>query len=135
MLALVNGQPKMLNLLQVITLHITHRKEVITRRTRYELGRAKQRAHIVEGHQIALNFLDEIIALIRRSSNSEVARTEMVARFALTQLQAEAILNMQLRQIAQLERQRIEEEYKGLLKEIRAAGRYSRNTRPDRQDD
>lgn len=118
MLALVNGQPKMLNLLQVINLHVNHRKEVITRRTRFELGRAKQRAHIVEGLQIALNFLDEIIALIRRSPNGEVARTDMVARFGLTQIQAEAILNMQLRQIAQLERQRTEDDYKGLLKEI-----------------
>ena len=65
MLALVNGQPKMLNLAQIINLHVTHRKEVITRRTRYELARAKQAAHIREGLQIALNFLDEIIALIR----------------------------------------------------------------------
>lgn len=118
LLALVNGQPKILNLVQIITLHIAHRKEVLTRRTRYELGRAKQRAHVTEGLQIALNFLDEIIALIRRSPSSEVARTEMVARFGLTQIQAEAILNMQLRQIAQLERQKIEDEYKTLLKEI-----------------
>jgi DNA gyrase/topoisomerase IV subunit A len=118
MLALVNGQPKMLNLAQVINLHVAHRKDVITRRTRYELARAKQAAHIREGLQIALNFLDEIIALIRRSSSSEVARTEMVARFGLTQIQAEAILNMQLRQVAQLEQQKIEDEYKGLLREI-----------------
>ena len=118
MLALVNGQPKVLNLAQIISLHIAHRKEVIVRRTRYELQRAKQAAHIREGLQIALNFLDEIIALIRRASSSEVARTEMVARFGLTQIQAEAILNMQLRQIAQLEQQKIEDEYKNLLKEI-----------------
>ncbi len=118
MLALVNGQPKMLNLAQIINLHVAHRKEVIARRTRYELQRAKQAAHIREGLQIALNFLDEIIALIRRAANSETARTEMVARFGLTQIQAEAILNMQLRQIAQLEAQKIEDEYKNLLKEI-----------------
>ena len=118
MLALVNGQPKMLNLAQIINLHVAHRKEVIARRTRFELQRAKQAAHIREGLQIALNFLDEIIALIRRAANSETARTEMVARFGLTQIQAEAILNMQLRQIAQLEAQKIEDEYKGLLKEI-----------------
>jgi DNA gyrase subunit A len=118
MLALVNGQPKLLNLPQVISLHLAHRKEVIVRRTRYELGRAKQAAHIREGLQIALNFLDEIIALIRRAPSSDVARTEMCSRFGLTQIQAEAILNMQLRQIAQLERQRIEDEYKNLLKEI-----------------
>ena len=118
MLALVNGQPKMLNLQQVIALYIAHRKEIVVRRTRYELARAKSQAHIREGMQIALNFLDEIIALIRRAPSSEVARTEMVARFGLTQIQAEAILNMQLRQISQLERQKIEDEYRGLLRQI-----------------
>lgn len=118
LLALVNGQPRLLNLPQVLNLFLAHRKDVIVRRTRYELGRAKAAAHIREGLQIALNFLDEIIALIRRSPSSEVARTEMCARFGLTQIQAEAILNMQLRQISQLERQKIEDEYKRLLKEI-----------------
>jgi DNA gyrase subunit A len=118
MLALVNGQPRLLNLAQVINLHLTHRKEVILRRTRFELARAKAAAHIREGLQIALDFLDAIIALIRAAPNSETARSQMVERFGLTQIQAEAILNMQLRQIAQLERQRIEEEYKNLLKEI-----------------
>lgn len=118
MLALVNDQPKMLNLAQIIHLHLAHRREVLVRRTRFELGLAKQQAHIREGMQIALNFLDEIIALIRRSPSSEVARTEMCSRFGLTQIQAEAILNMQLRQISQLERQKIEEEYRNLLKEI-----------------
>jgi DNA gyrase subunit A len=118
MLALVNDQPKMLNLPQVINLHLAHRKEVIVRRTRYELGRAKQQAHILEGLQIALNFLDEIIALIRRSPSSEVARTDMCAQFGLTQIQAEAILNMQLRQISQLERQKTEDDYKNRLREI-----------------
>jgi len=118
MLALVNGQPRLLNLPQVLNLFLAHRKEVVVRRTRYELGRAKHAAHIREGQEIALNFLDEIIALIRRSLNAEAARTEMCARFGLTQIQAEAILNMQLRQISQLERQKIEDEYKRLLKEI-----------------
>ncbi len=118
MLALVNGQPKMLNLAQIINLHVTHRREVITRRTRFELGNAKRRAHILEGMQIALDFLDEIIRLIRAASSSDVARVEMVTRFGLTQIQAEAILNMQLRQIAQLERQKTEDEYRGLLREI-----------------
>ena len=118
MLALVNGQPRLLNLAQVLSHYLTHRKEIVVRRTRYELARAKAAAHISEGLQIALDFLDEIIALIRASSSSEVARTQMVARFGLTQLQAEAILNMQLRQISQLERQRIEDSYKGLLKQI-----------------
>ncbi|MCS6777052.1 MAG: DNA gyrase subunit A [Chloroherpetonaceae bacterium] len=118
MLALVNGQPRTLNLAQVIHYYLAHRKDVVVRRTRYELARAKAAAHIREGLQIALNFLDEIIALIRNAPSSDVARAQMVQRFGLTQLQAEAILNMQLRQIAQLERQKIEEEYKNLLKQI-----------------
>jgi DNA gyrase subunit A len=118
MLALVNGQPRLLNLAQVISLFLMHRKEVVTRRTRYELARAKHTAHIREGLQIALDYLDEIIRLIRASPSSEVARTQMVERFGLTHIQAEAILNMQLRQISQLERQRIEDDYKGLLKQI-----------------
>ncbi|HZP83483.1 MAG TPA: DNA gyrase subunit A [Chthonomonadaceae bacterium] len=118
MLALVNGQPRILNLAQVINLFLAHRKEIVVRRTRYELARAKAAAHRLEGLQIALNFLDEIIALIRSAPSSDVARTQMCERFGLTQIQAEAILSMQLRQLAQLERQRIEDEYKGLLKQI-----------------
>ncbi|WP_231725858.1 DNA gyrase subunit A [Chthonomonas calidirosea] len=118
MLALVNGQPRILNLAQIIRAHLEHRREVIVRRTRYELARARHQAHIREGLQIALNFLDEIIALIRRSQSSEEARAEMCARFNLTQIQADAILSMQLRQLARLERQKIENEYRQLLKEI-----------------
>lgn len=118
MLALVNGQPRLLNLAQIIHLHLAHRREVLVRRTRYELYQAKSRAHILEGLQIALNFLDEIIALIRAAPNGQVARSQMVERFGLTQLQADAILNMQLRQIAQLESRRIENDYKDLLREI-----------------
>lgn len=118
MLSLVNGQPRILNLAQVIQRHLIHRREVLVRRTRFDLGRARQQAHIREGLQIALNFLDEIIALIRRSANAEAARTEMCARFGLTQIQAEAILSMQLRSLAQLEQQKIEEEYRNLLREI-----------------
>ncbi len=118
MLALVNNQPRLLTLPQVLALHIQHRKDVIVRRTRYELARARQAAHIREGLQIALRFLDEIIALIRAAPSSEVARTQMVTRFGLTQIQANAILDMQLRQIAQLEQQRIEDEFKNLLRQI-----------------
>ncbi len=118
LLALVNGQPRMLTLPQIISQYLAHRKDVVVRRTRYELGRAKAAAHIREGLQIALDVLDEIIALIRRAPSSEAARTEMGARFGLTQIQSEAILNMQLRQISQLERQKIEDEYKGLLRQI-----------------
>ena len=118
MLALVNGQPRLLNLQTALAQYIMHRKEVVIRRTRYELARTKAAAHIREGLQIALNFLDEIIALIRAAPSVENARTEMGRRFGLTQIQAEAILNMQLRQISQLESQKIEDDYKGLLKQI-----------------
>lgn len=117
-LALVNGQPRLLNLAQVINLHLTHRKEVLVRRTRFELARAKAAAHIREGLQIALDFLDEIIRLIRSAPNTESARSQMVERFGFTQLQADAILSMQLRQLSQLERKRIEDDYRGLLREI-----------------
>jgi DNA gyrase subunit A len=118
MLALVDNQPRLLTLPQVITHYLNHRREIIVRRTRYELGRAKQRAHILEGLQIALDFLDEIIRIIRASEDDTIARTEMMTRFGLTQLQAEAILSMQLRQLTRLNRNKIEDEYKGKLKEI-----------------
>ncbi len=118
MLALVNGQPRLLNLPQAIQMHLAHRRDVLVRRTRFELAKAQRDAHIREGLQIALNFLDEIIALIRRSPSSDAARAEMCATYGLTQLQADAILSMQLRQIAQLESRRIEDDYKGLLREI-----------------
>ncbi len=118
MLALVNGQPRLLNLPQAIHMHLAHRREVLVRRTRFELAKAQRDAHIREGLQIALNFLDEIIALIRRSPSSDAARAEMCATYGLTQLQADAILSMQLRQIAQLESRRIEDDYRNLLREI-----------------
>ncbi|HLJ55637.1 MAG TPA: DNA gyrase subunit A [Chthonomonadaceae bacterium] len=118
MLALVNGQPRLLNLAQIIHAHLAHRREVIVRRTRFEMGQARHRAHILEGLQIALNFIDEIIRLIRAAPSGPVARAQMVERFGFTQLQAEAILNMQLRQIAQLESQRIGDDYRGVLREI-----------------
>lgn len=118
MLALVDGAPRLLSLPQAIGHFLTHRREIIVRRTRYELGRAKQRAHILEGLQIALDFLDEIIRIIRASDDDTIARTEMMSRFGLTQIQAEAILSMQLRQLTRLNRNRLEEEYRGKLKEI-----------------
>ena len=120
MLALVNGQPRILTLAQVIGHYLAHRKDIVVRRTRFDLARIKREAHINEGLQIALNFLDEIIALIRKAASSDVARVEMVRRYGLTALQAEAILNMQLRRIAQLESQRIEDDYKNQLKQIAA---------------
>jgi DNA gyrase subunit A len=97
---------------------VDHRFEIVTRRTRYELERARYRAHILEGLRIAVDFLDEVIKVIRASKNSDVARTELMSRFGLSQLQADAILNMQLRQLTALERQKIEDEYKELMKRI-----------------
>lgn len=118
MLALIDGQPRVMTLRQILQSYIGHRVEIVVRRTKYDLQRARHRAHILEGLRIALEFLDEIIALIRKSQNSEEARNEMMKRFGLSQLQAEAILNMQLRQLTALEREKIEEEYKDLLKRI-----------------
>lgn len=118
MLALVDGAPRVLDLKQILQPYIEHRQDIIVRRTRYELERAMSRAHILEGLRIALNFLDEIIKIIRASKTSEIARVEMMAKFGLSQIQAEAILNMQLRQLTSLEQDKIESEYKDLLKQI-----------------
>ena len=118
MLALVDGQPRILTLKDALGHFLTHRREVIVRRTLFELNRAKARAHILEGLQIALDFLDEIIALIRASRTAEIARIEMMSRFTLSQLQADAILAMQLRALTGLEREKLESDYKELLKQI-----------------
>jgi len=118
MLALVDETPRVLNLKQILQHYINHRFEVIVRRTKFELQAALHRAHILEGLRIALDYLDEIIKLIRASANSEAARNEMMKRFGLSQLQADAILNMMLRQLTALERDKIEDEYKSLLKRI-----------------
>ena len=118
MLSLVDGQPKILNLRQTMQYYIDHRVEIVVRRTKYELRRARYRAHILEGLRIATSFLDEVIQIIRKSANTEEARNKLMGRFGLSQLQAEAILNMQLRQLTALEQGKIEDEYKGLLKKI-----------------
>ena len=114
-----NGRgPKTLSLKGILQEYIDHRRIIITRRTRFELARAKAQAHILEGLQIAVLNLDEVIAIIRRSSSTEAARSALIARFEFTGPQAEAILNMQLRRLTGLEQDRIENEYKDLLKEI-----------------
>jgi DNA gyrase subunit A len=118
LLALVDNVPRVMSLLDLLDHYLEHRRVVIERRTRYELYRAKSRAHILEGLQIALNFLDEIIRIIRQSETAEAARREMIRRFALTVLQADAILNTQLRQLARLEQEKLADEYRGLLREI-----------------
>ena len=118
MLALVDGQPQELPLKDLITHFVTHREEVIRRRTEYQLGRARDRAHIVEGLLKALDAIDAIIETIRNSQDVETARNNLVQEFDLSEIQAQAILDMQLRRLAALERQRLDEEYNDLLATI-----------------
>ena len=118
MLALVDGQPQELPLKDLIAHFIAHRQEVIRRRTEYQLGRARDRAHIVEGLLKALDAIDAIIATIRGSQDVETARNNLVQQFDLSEIQAQAILDMQLRRLAALERQKLDEEYNDLLATI-----------------
>jgi len=118
MLALVTNQPRILTLKDALGHYITHRRDVIRRRTIYELNQAKARSHRLEGLILALDVIDEIITLIRASRTAEIARSAMMDRFGFSQIQADAILAMQLRQLAALERERLENEYKDLLKQI-----------------
>ena len=120
MLALDNLQPRVMTLPQMLQYYIDHRVVIVTRRTLYELRRAKDRAHILEGLRIAMDFMDEIIRLIRSSKTPEAARAEMMRKFGLSQIQADAILSMQLRQLTALERQKVEDEYRELV--IKIAG-------------
>lgn len=117
-LALVNNQPRTLNLKSALHVYVEHRMEVITRRTRWELAQAEHRAHILEGLLIALKFLDEVIATIRQSDTVDAARTALIERFELSEVQAQAILDMQLRRLAALEQQKIEDEYQELQVKI-----------------
>jgi DNA gyrase subunit A len=118
MVALVNGKPKTIDLREALTCYVDFRTDVITRRSRFDLDKAAKRAHILEGLQIALDHLDEVIAIIRGSETVEAARANLMSRFSLSQEQAQAILDMPLRRLAQLERDKLAEEYEGLLKTI-----------------
>ncbi|MFC5711654.1 DNA gyrase subunit A [Thalassorhabdus alkalitolerans] len=118
MLALVDGQPKVLNLKQCLSYYLEHQKEVIKRRTAFELRKAEARAHILEGLRIALDHLDEVIELIRSSQTTEIARNGLMDRFSLSQDQAQAILDMRLQRLTGLERDKIENEYKELMARI-----------------
>jgi len=118
MLALVDGAPRILNLLQILQEYLKHRSEVIRRRTRFELEKAEARMHIVEGLRRALDVIDEIITLIRASSTPAIARDGLMARFAFSQIQAQYILDMQLRALTGLEREKLEAEYRDLLQLI-----------------
>ncbi len=118
MLALVNGEPRLLSLKRSLEHYVEHRIEVITRRTAYLLRQARERAHILEGLRIALQFLDEVIAIIRGADSAEDAKAKLIARFELSDKQSQAILDMQLRRLAALERQKIEDEYNALISQI-----------------
>lgn len=123
MLALVDGQPKVLTLKQALEHYLEHQKVIIRRRTEYELEKAEARAHILEGLRIALDHIDEIIALIRGSKTADEARTSLIARFSLSEKQAQAILDMRLQRLTGLERDKIEGEYEelqALIKELKA---------------
>lgn len=118
MIALVNGQPKTLSLKAIINHYIEHQKDVIVRRTQYDLRKAEARAHILEGLRIALDNIDEIINILRSSKNVAIAKERMMERFGLTEIQAEAIAEMRLRSLTGLERDKIEDEYLALIKDI-----------------
>ena len=117
-IALVKGRPMLLNLRDMIHHFVEHRQEVVVRRTRYELAEAEKRAHILEGLLIALDHLDEVIRLIRASSTPEEARDGLITQFGLTEIQARAILDMTLRRLTGLERDKIKDEYAELMKQI-----------------
>jgi DNA gyrase subunit A len=118
MLALANGRPKVLSLRDMIEHYIGHRQVVITRRTRFELAKAEARAHILEGLRIAIDHLDEVIKIIRTAKDTPAAREKLMSRFELSQIQAQAILDMRLHQLTNLEREELENEYKDLIKTI-----------------
>ncbi len=118
MLALVDGQPQTLGLKKMLEHYIAYRREVVRRRTEFDLARAQERAHILEGLKIALDNLDEVIATIRAAADVDAARSALMKRFGLTEPQANAILEMQLRRLAALERKKIEDEYKAIIQLI-----------------
>lgn len=118
MLALVDGHPRVLNLKEILVHYLNHQKEVITRRTRYELGKAKDRAHILEGLKIALDNLDAVISTIRSSANADIAKTALIERFTLSMRQAQAILDMRLQRLTGLERKKIDDEYIDVMETI-----------------
>ncbi len=118
MIALVDGEPKLLNLKQILECYVNHQKQVVTRRSRFELARAQERAHILEGLKIAIDYIDEVVATIRNAANPEEARTKLMERFGLSFKQASAILEMRLRALTGLEHGKIDAEYAELIKTI-----------------
>ena len=132
-LALVDGEPRLLSLKQSLRVFIEHRLEIVRRRSEFDLEKARQRAHILEGLLIALNNLDEIISLIRKSPDAEIARDRLIKRFKLTTIQAQAILDMPLRRLAALERKKIEQEYKEVKEQIKELEALLRSPKKMRQ--
>lgn len=118
MLALVNNEPKVMNLLDMLNYYIQHQEEVVTRRTQYELNKAQERAHILEGLLAALDHIDEVISLIRGSKNIQEAKMLLMERFSLSDVQAQAIVDMRLKALTGLERGKLETEYQDLMKKI-----------------
>ena len=118
MLALVENQPKVMNLKDVLTYYIRHQEEVVTRRTQYDLNKAEERDHILQGLLIALDNIDEVIRIIRGSANTQAAKEGLITRFGLTEIQAQAIVDMRLRALTGLEREKLEQEHAELLKKI-----------------
>ncbi|MPM07153.1 DNA gyrase subunit A [bioreactor metagenome] len=118
MLCLVNGQPRVLNLKQMLYYYVKHQKDVVTRRTKFELNKAEARAHILEGLRIALDNIDAVISLIRSSKTAQEAKTGLMEKFGLSEVQAQAILDMRLQRLTGLERDKIEAEYEELIKKI-----------------
>lgn len=118
MLSLVNGTPRILNLKEVIHYYVEHQREVITRRTQFELDKANARAHILEGLRIALDNIDRVINIIRSSANGQIAKEKLIEEFAFSDIQAQAILDMRLQRLTGLEREKIDNEYNELMKKI-----------------
>ena len=118
MLALVNNEPKVMNILDMLKYYLAHQEEVVTRRTQYELNKAEERAHILKGLLIALDNIDEVIKIIRSSANVQAAKAELISRFALSDVQAQAIVDMRLRALTGLEREKLENEYAELMERI-----------------
>ena len=119
MLALVNNEPKVMNLKDILTYYIMHQEDVVTRRTQYDLNKAEERDHILQGLLIALDNIDEVIQIIRSSENTQVAKDRLIQRFKLTDVQAQAIVDMRLRALTGLERSKLEQEHADLLEKIK----------------
>jgi len=133
LLALVDGEPRMLSLKQALRVYLDHRIEIVRRRSEFDLARARERAHILEGLRVALKNLDEVINLIRKAEDAEAARTRLMRRYKLSEAQAQAILDMQLRRLAALERKKIDLEYHEVLAKIKVLVGLLRSPKKMRQ--